>query len=71
MSPTSYQTASTLQYVMVGMAGLEPTECGSQSPVPYRLGYIPIYKYLKDYMGGQVGFEPTTTGLTDQELKLL
>ena len=28
--------------ITVGMAGLEPTKCQSQSLVPYRLGYIPI-----------------------------
>lgn len=28
---------------MAGIAGLEPAKCKSQSLVPYRLGYIPIF----------------------------
>ena len=29
--------------IMAGIAGLEPAKCKSQSLVPYRLGYIPIF----------------------------
>ena len=39
---------------MAGMAGLEPAECRSQSPVPYRLGYIPTFFLRKvNYKGHQ------------------
>ena len=30
--------------ILAGLAGLEPTKCQSQSLVPYRLGYSPVYK---------------------------
>ena len=35
-------TCSTNPAYMAGVAGLEPAECRSQSPVPYRLGDTPI-----------------------------
>ena len=41
---------------MAGMVGLEPTECQSQSLVPYRLGYIPTMARLG-------GVEPPAHGL--------
>ncbi len=27
---------------LAGIAGLEPTECRNQNPMPYQLGYIPM-----------------------------
>ena len=41
---------------VAGAAGLEPTECQSQSLMPYRLGYAPILVHLG-------GFEPPAHGL--------
>ena len=37
---------------LTGTAGLEPAECRSQSPVPYRLGYVPTVTapLYHDYM---------------------
>ena len=56
------------------MAGLEPTKCQSQSLVPYRLGYIPIYKkceigYLHHnfpplLVGWIIGLEPMASRAT-------
>ena len=45
--------------VLAGMAGLEPAECRSQSPVPYRLGYIPMWRRpQRGKMGGTQGVRP-------------
>ena len=32
---------------LAGVVGFEPTECWNQNPVPYQLGYSPIYGGLK------------------------
>ena len=62
---------------LAGMAGLEPTKCRNQNPVPYQLGDIPIlylrahslkhvYHELQVYvkMGWIIGVEPTTSRAT-------
>ena len=41
---TSDFTREKRHFTVAGMAGLEPAECRSQSPVPYRLGDIPLIK---------------------------
>ena len=35
--------ARALGFFVAGTAGLEPAGCRSQSPVPYRLGDVPIF----------------------------
>ena len=57
---------------LAGLAGLEPTKCQSQSLVPYRLGYSPLYKTLttlsaadlKILVGWIDGFEPSASRAT-------
>ena len=32
-----------MSFFMAGIEGLEPPECRNQNPMPYQLGYIPVY----------------------------
>ena len=44
ISSENKKIKSVTDFILVGIAGLEPAKCRSQSPVPYRLGYIPLYE---------------------------
>ncbi len=57
--------------LVVGLAGFEPAECRSQSPVPCRLATAQCKKHPTLFIGGRVlvgwvmGFEPMVFSATN------